>query len=570
MGIAGNTLDLIRSVFRRDNMLAGSSSAPIRYAGGNRMGGYGDQMGMGPQSGSEFGSYMVDQVRVDTDLMSKYADYEDMDDYPELSSALDLYADDATQPDVLTGNTIWAESDDEVIQRILNETIKENLRTEDDIWELARNLCKYGNDFEELIVMDDVGVVKLNNLETPAVRRIEDLNGILYGFIYDPQMSFRADTSTFFQLLKDREGKGSADIQAANTFGQMSAFEPWEVAHFRMRGKNRKDLYGVGVLEAARWVWKRLSMMEDAMVLYKLTRSPQRYAFYVDVGDVPPNEARSQVNKVKNDFKKTKFVDPRTGKINFRYNPLSMDEDIFIPVRKGKKATEIDVLAGPEGQQTDDVEYLRDKLFAALKIPKSYLGADETVGRANLSQQDVRFARTVMRIQRAIRSGYAHICRVDLAARNIDPDMVKFDIKMVVPSGALELAQIEVQKAKLDLATNYQAAQFSEYFIWSRILGLSDEEIKLIQQQRRNEQSGGGSFELLQPEPSDADGQDLDQWVDNEQEKITAKQQLVAQKVLEDIQRGNTEFGKKMKTLKSLVSELKWAVHSNRNTRKRR
>lgn len=570
MGIAGNTLDLIRSVFRRDSIMAGSTSSPVRYGQGqSRLGGYGDQLGLGPQTGSDFGSYMTDQVRVDTDLMSRYADYEDMDDYPELSSALDLYADDATQPDVITGKTIWAESDDEVIQRILNETLTENLRSEDDIWELARNLCKYGNDFEELVVMDEVGVVKLNNLETPATRRIEDANGILYGFIYDPGMAFRMDTNQFFEMLKNRDGKKPEELHANSAYNQMAVFEPWEVAHFRMRGKNRKDLYGVSVLEAARWVWKRLSMMEDAMVLYKLTRSPQRYAFYVDVGDVPPNEARAQVNKVKNDFKKTKFVDPRTGKINFRYNPLSMDEDIFIPVRKGKKATEIDVLAGPEGQQTEDVEYLRDKLFAALKIPKSYLGADETIGRANLSQQDVRFARTVMRIQRAIRSGYAHICRVDLAARNIDPDMVKFDIKMVVPSGALELAQIEVQKAKLDLSASYRGENFSEYFIWSRILGLSDEEIKAIQLQRRNEQGGGSSFELLQPEPSEADGVDVDQWVDNEEEKITAKQQLVAQKVLEEIQRGNTEFGKKMKVLKGLVTELKWAVHSNRNTRRK-
>jgi intein/homing endonuclease len=480
------------------------------------------------------------------------------------NSALDLYADDATQFDVTSGKSIWVEAEDATIERVLTETFEKNLRVEEDLWEVARNMCKYGNDFEEIVVMDGVGVTNLVNVPTPTIRRIEDNTGILHGFVYDPRMSFDVDTKKFLDLMKQRE----AEISSMRNQQVMCAFEPWEMVHFRLRGKNRSDLYGASILEPARWVWKRLSMLEDAMLMYKLTRSPQRFVFYVDVGDVPPNEARSQVNKVKNEFKKQKFVDPGTGKIRETYNPLTQDEDIFVPVRKGKKSTEIEVLSGPEGQQVDDAEYFRDKLFAALKIPKSYLGSDETVGRANLAQQDVRFARTVMRIQRSLKTGYTQVARVDLAARNIDPDRVSFDIKMVVPSGALELAQLEVERLKIDVATAYRGENFSEYFIWSRILRLSDEEIKEIQMQRAREQSTGVSFEnsdvIGGPDPELS----VDNWIDTESQKVSKKQELIANKIMESMVKNNAEFGSRVKLLRSLVTELKWAVHTNKNRRK--
>lgn len=274
MSIAGNTLDLIRSVFRRDNTNAGSVSL-VRNQNGYSAYNFGpDAMGLGPAS-SEMSQQVSESVRLDQDLMSRYSDYESMDEYPELGSALDLYADDATQIDVTTGKSIWVEAEDATIERVLTETFEKNLRVEEDIWEIARNLCKYGNNFEEIVVLDGMGVSNLVNIPTPATRRIEDAAGILHGFIYDPSMSFNVGTKEFFELLRQRE----ASISEMRNNTKMSAFEPWELVHFRLRGKNRNDLYGSSILEPARWVWKRLSMLEDAMLMYKLTRSPQRFMF---------------------------------------------------------------------------------------------------------------------------------------------------------------------------------------------------------------------------------------------------------------------------------------------------
>ena len=240
------------------------------------------------------------------------------------------------------------------------------------------------------------------------------------------------------------------------------------------------DIWDIGV-EA-----EEHNFVANGVVVHN-TRSPQRYAFYVDVGDVPPNEGRKILNQVKQDFKKQKLVDPVSGKMNLRYNPLSSDEDFFLAKRKGERSTEIEVLSGLDGQSVDDTQYFRDKLISALAVPKAYLGYDETIGRANLGQMDIRMAKTVLRIQKAVKNGLKQIGDIDLASRNIDPQSVDYSIGMTVPSGALEVAHIEVQKLKCDLAASYQGLAFSEYYIWSQIMGLSDDEIEEIQDQRAAE-----------------------------------------------------------------------------------
>jgi len=331
MGIAGNTLDLIRTVFNRDGLIPkGASyfdsinSNAISYS----------NVTLGPQNG--YNDYLTDSVKLDQDLMSRYADYEDMDDFPELGSALDLFSDDATVQDVITNKSMWFEAEDESVSNVLNEMLDINIKAEESLWEICRSLCKYGNNFEELMVADGIGVVKLNHIPPPAARRIEDINGILYGFIHDPTMHFRMDTRSFLERLQEKVPAELSPLPQDSTMQDlMQVYEPWEVVHFRLRGKTRRDLYGYSVAEAARWAWKRLSMMEDAMVLYKLTRSPQRYAYYVDVGDVPPNQAKGFLNRIKNEFKKEKFID-KDGKLSFRYNPLCISLGTRIPLLNGK------------------------------------------------------------------------------------------------------------------------------------------------------------------------------------------------------------------------------------------
>lgn len=433
---------------------------------------------------------LSDWLKVEYDLMARYVDYEEMDEYPEVASSLDIYADDATQPDTVKGKSLWVDSKDVVIKQRLTELFDHQLRLDEDLWEIARTLVKYGNDFEELIITPEQGVVGMNFLPPPTIRRVEGVKGELLGFLQDLRAQFTMTPDDFKQMLVDRDNvaPGTEHENLASV-----PFDDFEVVHFRMRGKYRRSIYGFGALESARWIWKRLQLMEDAALIYRLSRAPSRYAFYVDVGTLPPKEAMGHVNRFKNQLKKQKFVDPVSGKLNLKWNPLAYDEDFFIPVRDGKKSAEIDTVTGPSWQHMEDIEYFLRKLYSALKVPKSYLnyGDDESgKQKGTLSQEDVRFARTVIRIQRELRNGVKKIGRVHLAALGIDAPDNAYDIGMTVPSAIFELAQVEVKNAKLEFAEKI-GAYVSQYWIMSKVLGFSDEEIADISRQRAREGQAG-------------------------------------------------------------------------------
>jgi hypothetical protein len=421
---------------------------------------------------ASFGNdYISEYLKLDADLLSRFADYEEMDDYPELSTALDIYADDATQPDTQNNRTMWVTSKDDNLKVVLDDLLHKKLRMDEESWEIARSLCKMGNDYEEILVTDE-GVQGLNFLPAPTVRRIEGPSGELKGFLQDFQGKVGYSPEQFSAILKQRQAGGAID-------NSLVALEDWEVAHFRLRGKMRRSLYGHSVMEPARWIWKRLMLLEDAALVFRLQRAPERYAMYVDVGDLPPQEALAYINKVRMGHKKRRFMDPATGKLNLRWEPLVQDEDFYIPVRKGQEGARIEVLGSPSWQSMEDVEYFRDKLFAAIKVPKAYLGQEGGVARAVLSSEDVRFARTVLRVQREIKNGIKKVCRVHLAALGIDPFDVDYDLWMTVPSSIFELAQLEVRNARADLAGRMKA-DVSHYWLLSKVYGMSDSEIECI------------------------------------------------------------------------------------------
>lgn len=427
-----------------------------------------------------------DYLRLEHDLLSRYVDYEEMDDYPEIAAAIDIFADDATQHDTHHHKTIWVTAPDKDIEQNLNYLFHRTLRIDEEVWEIARTLVKYGNDFEELLVTNE-GVRGLNFLPPPTVRRIEGPRGELYGFVQDFKGRFGYSPAEFQQIISTRAAmrQGGPD-NGSSGMEKIAALEDWEVVHFRLRGKHRRSIYGYSVLEPARWIWKRLMLLEDAALIYRLQRAPERYAFYVDVGDLPPQEALAWTNRVRQQFRKKKFVNPTTGKLDLKFDPLSQDEDFFIPVRKGTEGTRIEVLGSPSWQHMDDIEYFRDKLFAAMKIPKAYLAQDENTARAVLSSEDVRFARTVLRIQRAIRSGMSKVCRVHLAALGIDPASVEYDIHMTTPSAIFELAQLEVRNARADLASRMQEF-VSLRWLLSEVFDLNDDEISVLMQEREED-----------------------------------------------------------------------------------
>lgn len=369
MGYVSRVGQRIRQILSRDK--EGRPSTLVR---GTRL--------ASPDSYNTLSTYgydaLSDWLKIEYDLMARFVDYEEMDEYPEVSTALTILADDATQLDTIRGKTVWIDSKDVVIKERLTDLFDRTLRIEEDIWEISRTVCKYGNDYEELVLTEN-GVVGLNFMPPPTVRRVETEKGELLGFLQDLRAQFTMTPEDFKKLKKERDEApvATGPDGEEHPVHTMIPFEDFEVVHFRMRGKHRRSIYGFGALESARWIWKRLMMMEDAALIYRLSRAPSRYAFYVDVGQMPPKEAMSHVNKFKNQLKKAKFVDPQSGKINLKFNPLAYDEDFFVPVRDGKKSAEIEVINGPAWQHMEDIEYFRNKLFAALMVPKAYLNFTE-------------------------------------------------------------------------------------------------------------------------------------------------------------------------------------------------
>lgn len=416
---------------------------------------------------------LADFLRIDDELISCFVDYEEMDISGEIcSAALDIYADDSTIPNYQTGKTVSVTSKDEGIRATLDRLLNAHISIDDYIWDISRNLCKYGNAYLEIALNEAKrGVALVNQLPPATMRAVIDDHGMIAGYLqtFSPYRT-RMAPDELYRRLKDQREK---DAPASEV-----VFEPFEIAHFKIGSAQRYNIYGMSVLEPARWVWRRLILMEDSILIYRLTRAPSRYVFYVDVGERPPREAMAYLNEVKDMYKKRKFVN-QEGRLDFKYNPLSNDEDFFIPVRNGKKGTEIDVLTGPAYSYVEDVDYFKDKLLAALKVPKAYMSFTEDLNRATLSSLDVRFARSVMQIQRELRNGLRQVCDVHLASFGIIPDRSTYNIEMTTPSSILELAQLEIMKTRADVAEK-MGELFPPRWLLVHVFGLSEDDAEAV------------------------------------------------------------------------------------------
>lgn len=499
MGVGASSLDLVRKVFRQSQF----HQPPFIPTAG-----YSIYTGLGSTAGAFGFDYLntntsifglQDYTRIEQDLIARYVDYEDQDESPLISSALDIYSDDSTQTDHLHDHTIWVESEDEDIRKDLNFLLHHVLRVEETIWGTTRTLVKYGNDFSELVARDKEGVLAMNHLPPPTMRRIEipaeigkfysreQMAPETVGFIYDPKGVFKISTREFVHELTSR---------MTNTFDpnknplSTSVFEGWECVHMRLLGKRPDSIYGWGVGEPCRWIYKRLVLLEDSIILHRLTRAPSRYAFYIDVTGIPPQETNSYLNKIKQGMKRQKFINPSTGKMDMRYQPLSPDQDFFLATREGRESTRVEPLAGPIYDAIEDIKYFENKIFAALKVPKPFLTYEESTAKTNLSAEDARFARTVLRIQREIKNGYRKVCEVHLASRGINPNAVNFSVEMTLPSAIFELAQLEIKSAELELADKFQAYAPMGW-IMTQVLGFSEDQIREMNEMRKREEEQG-------------------------------------------------------------------------------
>jgi len=390
------------------------------------------------------GIYNVNNVyNYQTLRVQLYTDYESMDTDAIVASALDIIADECTLKNE-HGEMLHIRSSDENIQRILYNLFYDVLNLEFNLWSWARNMCKYGDFYLKLEIAEKFGVYNVIPFSAYSIIREEGTNPknpTYVRFKYDPtSVSGITTPQTQYAL-----GTATSDIY----------FENYEMAHFRLISDVNYLPYGRSYLEPGRKIFKQMVLMEDAMMIHRIVRAPEKRIFYMNVGAIPPNEVEAFMQKTVQKLKKVPFVDPTTGQYNLKYNMMNMMEDFYIPVRGNDQSTRIDTAKGLEYNGIEDVAYLRDKLFAALKIPKAFMGYEKDLtGKATLAAEDIRFARTVERIQRILLSELTKIALVHLYTQGYDGEaLTNFDLSLTTPSIIYDQERVNLMKEKVELAS---------------------------------------------------------------------------------------------------------------------
>ena len=376
-----------------------------------------------------------------------YSEYDLMDQDAIIAAALDVLADESTLKNDM-GEVLQIRSANEDIQKILYNLFYDVLNIEFNLWMWIRQMCKYGDFFLKLEIAEKYGVY---NVIPYTAYHIERQEG------YDPENP-AAIRYRYSPDGMDNISSGMYPVPGAAAGNLMNEqgifFDNYEMAHFRLLSDVNYLPYGRAYIEPARKLYKQYVLMEDAMLIHRIARAPEKRIFYMNVGSIPPNEIETFMQKTISQLKRTPFQDNKTGDYNLKYNMQNMMEDFYIPIRGNDATTKIETTPGLQYDGIQDVEYLRGKLFAALKIPKAFLGYEEGVeGKATLAQQDIRFARTIERLQRIILSELNKIALVHLYTQGYtDETLTNFTLDMASPSIVLEQEKIELLKAKTELA----------------------------------------------------------------------------------------------------------------------
>jgi len=408
-----------------------------------------------------------------------FRDYDTMDMDPILASALDIYADECTTRNEM-GDILQIKSTNDEIKNILHNLFYDILNIEFNLWSWTRCMVKYGDFYLRLHISPEYGVYLVEPLSTYYVTRVENAHLTNKNFV-----------------------KFQVNLPYGN---KLEDLENYQIAHFRLLSDSNFLPYGKSMLEGARRVWKQLSLMEDAMLIHRIMRAPEKRIFKVDIGNIPPNEVDNHMERIMNQMKKTPYLDQQTGDYNLRFNLQNMVEDFFLPVRGSDSGTSIDNLPGLEWTGTDDIEYLRNKMMAALKIPKAFLGYDESLsGKATLAAEDIRFARTIQRIQRIIVSELNKIAVIHLYSQGYrDESLVDFTLELTNPSTIFEKEKIDVWKSKVEVSKDMQENKFfSKKWIYENVFGLSDQDMIDLQKQLVDDAKGTYRFKQIEEEGND-------------------------------------------------------------------
>jgi len=378
----------------------------------------------------------------------RYVDFDQMEYTPECASSMDIYADEMTTHSSLQPMLRIKCPNDE-IKTILDNLYHNILNIEHNLFGWCRTMCKYGDLFLYLDIEEAMGVRACIGLPPQEIERLEG---------------------------EDETNPNYVQFQW-NSAGM--TLENWQMAHFRILGNDKHAPYGTSVLEPARRIWRQLTLLEDAMMAYRIVRAPERRVFKIDVGNIPPQDVEQYMQKVMTQMKRHQVVDPKTGRLDLRYNPLSIEEDYYIPIRGTSNTDIISLKGGEMTAQIEDVKYLRDKLFSALKIPQSYLtmGEGATEDKTTLAQKDIRFARTIQRLQRVVIAELEKIGIIHLFTMGFrNDDLLSFKLQLNNPSKIAELQELEHWDKKFGVAANATEGYFSKRWVAENVFGLSDEE----------------------------------------------------------------------------------------------
>jgi len=432
-----------------------------------------------------------------------FRDYDAMDNDPILASALDIYADESTLKNEF-GDTLMIHSDNQKVQDLLVNLFYDVLNVEFNLWPWTRNMCKYGDFFLGLEIAEGKGIVNVTPHSVYNTERLERT---------DPSNP----NSVKFKITEDPNGK--------------EEYENFEIAHFRLLADTNWLPYGKSMIENGRRLWKQLSLMEDAMLIHRIMRAPEKRVFKIDIGNIPPTEVDNYMQRIINKMKKVPFIDRNTGDYNLKYNMQNLTEDFYLPVRGGDSGTSIDNLAGLEYATIEDIDYLKNKLFAALKIPKAYLGYEENInGKATLAAEDVRFARTIERIQRTVISELTKIAIVHLYSQGItDSEMTNFELGLVNPSTIYEQEKVNLWSEKIRLAQDIQSLNMlSKDWVYENIFKLSggeqdDQRVKMLDDLKDRFRFRSIEDEGNDPAMEDEEPEDIEESLENLKNELKNK-----------------------------------------------
>ena len=388
----------------------------------------------------------------------KYAEYEAMADDVIIQSALELYADDSTQVDTKTERIVMIESEDKTLAADLNAFL-ESIEIESRIWNWAYSVSQYGDYFLKLYVDPDTHDIRIDDNTDPSL--IMDLyeDGIRVGYAEE-------DTSEYCNL-KHRSNPNGLDLIISS---------PDNFVHFMIRKSAKYDILelpiqdetdengdplirkftvvrGVSMVEGVRSIFRILQLLEDSLLAARIAKAEFIRVFNVEVGDSTPAQTTDTINSVKNLFDSKATFDVNSGRYvsTKAYRPIG--DPIFNPTRNGKGSVTHENIGGDfQVRDIVDIDYFKNKLFSGLKIPKALLGFEESLpgglGDNTLTRLDIRYSRSVKRVQNSLIVGIKDLCKIWLRVNNYSND-ADFKVVLQAPSTAEELGRLTEMDQKM-------------------------------------------------------------------------------------------------------------------------